>query len=54
MNTTNETIIEVDNLTKSFLIKENSNNFIEKVFFPKFKKFKAVDNLNFSVKKGEI
>lgn len=44
--------IETRNLTKIYKKKENSN-FLRKIIKPKYKKFKAVDNLNLKIKSHE-
>ncbi|NVM29082.1 MAG: ABC transporter ATP-binding protein, partial [Candidatus Helarchaeota archaeon] len=46
-------IIKVENLTKVFK-KHVSSNFIKRLLFPKYKKFKAVDSISFEIEKGEI
>lgn len=50
-------IIEVKNLNKKFKIKEKEKGLIgslKSMFKPKYKTIKAVDNISFSVEKGEI
>ena len=50
-------IIEVKNLNKTFKIKEKEKGIkgsIKSIFKPTYKIVKAVDNINFSVKQGEI
>lgn len=45
-------IIKVENLTKEYKVK-NKSGFWKDLFWPNFKKVKAVDNLSFSIEKGE-
>ena len=50
-------IIEIKNLTKSYKMYTSKKARLAEVIFPKIKKhveFKALDNLNLNVKKGEI
>ena len=50
-------VIEVQNLLKIFKAKIKEGGFkgsLKSIFSPVFKTIKAVDNVNFSVKKGEI
>ncbi len=50
-------VIEVQNLSKKFKVKIKENGFkgsLKSMFSPVFEKIKAVDSINFSVKKGEI
>ena len=50
-------IIEVKNLNKKFLIKEKEKGIkgsIKSIIKPKYKSINAVDNISFSVEKGEI
>lgn len=50
-------IIEVKNLNKKFMIKEKEKGIkgsIKSIIKPKYKSINAVDNINFSVEKGEI
>ncbi len=49
--------IEVKNLNKVFTIKEKKKGFrgsVESIFHPKYRKVKAVRNIDFSVEKGEM
>lgn len=50
-------IIEAKNLTKIFKVKEKDKGIkgsVKSIFRPKYKQINAVDNINFSVQKGEI
>ena len=50
-------VIEVQNLSKNFKVKMKESGFkgsLKSIFSPKFENIKAVDSINFSVKKGEI
>ena len=50
-------IIEVKNLSKTFRVKQKEKGIkgsIKAIFKPKYKNKKAVDNISFSVEKGEI
>ena len=52
-----ETVIEVKNLNKKFVIKEKEKGIkgsIKSIIKPKYKSINAVDNISFSVEKGEI
>ena len=54
---TNKNIIEVNNLSKEFILKTKKPGFLNGVkamFSAEKKKLKAVDSINFTVKKGEI
>ena len=48
-----DNIIEVKGLVKHYNVKEKKG-IIKDLFNPEFKKIKAVDNISFSIKKGEI
>ncbi|MFA7133567.1 MAG: ATP-binding cassette domain-containing protein, partial [archaeon] len=53
----NSTIITIKDLTKSFKSKipaEDIKGKINSFIFPKYKKVNAVDNISFSIKKGEL
>jgi len=47
-------MIEVKNLTKVFQVKKKGHGIFGSLLYPKYKPFKAVDNVSFTVKKGEI
>lgn len=51
------TIITISNLTKSFKSRipaDGLKNKVKSFFLPKYKKVNAVDNISFSIKKGEL
>ncbi len=53
----NKNIIEVNNLSKEFILKTKKPGFlngIKSIFSTENKKLKAVDSINFTIKKGEI
>ena len=53
---TQEKQIEVKNLVKEYQIKKNKDTFVKMmgdIFFPEYKTIRAVDNINFSVYRGE-
>src|SRR3989344_5170994 len=47
-----EYIVKVESLTKTFTVRQN-NNLITGLFNPKKREVKAVNNITFSVQKGE-
>ena len=50
-------IIEVENLSKVFKLKTKEAGFrgaLKGIFNPKYKEIRAVDNISFKIKKGEI
>jgi len=47
-------MIKIENLTKIFKVKKKGHGIFGNLFFPKYKAFKAVDNVSFSIKEGEI
>lgn len=52
-----DNIIEVKNLVKKYKINERKHGifgYIKNLFHPKYKEFTAVNNISFSVKKGEL
>jgi ABC-2 type transport system ATP-binding protein len=47
-------MIQINNLTKVFKVKKKGHGIIGNLFFPKYKTFKAVDDVSFNIKQGEI
>ena len=50
-------IIKVENLIKTYKTIEKEKGFIgyiKNLFFPKYKEFKAVDNISFTINEGRI
>ncbi|MDR1025950.1 MAG: ATP-binding cassette domain-containing protein, partial [Lactobacillus sp.] len=47
-----QNIIEINKLSKKFKVKKDAG-FIRNLFKPEFKTINAVDNISFSIKKGE-
>jgi ABC-2 type transport system ATP-binding protein len=46
-------VLNVQNLTKEFKVKKSSNKILKDLFFPTFQKKIAVDQVTFSISKGE-
>ncbi len=47
-------IVQIENVSKKYKVKEQSGSAIKQFFFPKYKEFTAVNNLSFSVEEGDI
>lgn len=47
-------IVQVENVSKKYKVKEQSGSAIKQFFFPKYKEFTAVNNLSFKVEEGDI
>lgn len=50
-------VIEVSNLSKHFTVKTKQAGFrgiLKNLFFPKYKQVRAVDNISFNIKEGEL
>ena len=47
-------IVEVNNITKSFKIKERGNRFLKNIFSNNYREITAVKNLSLNILKGDI